>query len=263
MTLSARARAVAEQVDGRTVLTTLRSQVPLSLRETADGLTVLASAFGPLGGDRTHLEVAVGPGARLSVGSAAAQVAQPGALDPVSHATVSLDVAAGATLRWQPQPLVVTAGAVHRVDLSVRAETTSTVVLVDTVVLGRSGATAGRCCSTWRVEVGGVPLLSADLDVGPGAPEGWDGPAVLGGARVVVTALVARPGLPPDLARSTAPVVPGGEVLPLAGPGVLLTWVGSSTVAAARAVTAFLADLDVTARPSGEPDRSLDGGARR
>ena len=71
MALTATSCAVAELRGGRTVLTTLRSQVPLRLRETCDGLTVVASAFGPLGGDRTALDVTLGPGARLTVGSAA------------------------------------------------------------------------------------------------------------------------------------------------------------------------------------------------
>ena len=111
MPLTATARAVARAVDGHTVLPVLRSQVPLSLRPTSDGLTVVASAFGPLGGDRTRLEVVLEPAARLRVGSAGAQVAQPGAGDAVSHATVDLEVAAGAHLTCAPQPLVVTAAA--------------------------------------------------------------------------------------------------------------------------------------------------------
>ena len=238
MALTARACAVAQVRSGRTVLTTLRSQVPLRLRETCDGLTVVASAFGPLGGDRTSFELVVGAGAQLAVGSAAAQVAQPGPRDPVSHADVTVQVHDGADLRWLPEPLVVTAGAEHRLALDVEVAPTATVVLAETAVLGRTPGRPGRYRSSWRVRCAGRPLLACDLDVGPGAPLGWDGPAVTGAARVLVTALVTGPHLPPD----DVPV-DGGEVLRLAGPGVLLTWLGDDPLAGARALAAFLATL--------------------
>ena len=235
MALTARAVAVAELRAGRTALTTLRSQVPLRLRETCDGVTVVASAFGPLGGDSTRLELLVGRDAQLSVGSAAAQVAQPGVRDPVSHAEVRIVVGQGADLRWQPEPLVVTDGAEHRLALDVDVEPSSTVVLAETAVLGRTPGRPGRYRSSWRVRCAGRPLLSCDLDVGPGAPTGWDGPAVTGPARVLVTALVTGPRLPPDDVPAG-----GGEVLRLAGPGVLFTWLGDDPVAGARALRAFL-----------------------
>ena len=238
MPLTARACAVAQVRSGRTVLTTLRSQVPLRLRETCDGLTVVASAFGPLGGDRTSLELVVGEGAQLAVGSAAAQVAQPGVRDPVSRADVRIEVRDGADLRWLPEPLVVTSGAEHRLALDVEVSPSATVVLAETAVLGRTTGRPGRSRSSWRVGCAGRPLLACDLDVGPGAASGWDGPAVTGGARVLVTALVTGPHLPPDDVPSG-----GGEVLRLAGPGVLFTWLGHDPLAGARALTAFLATV--------------------
>ena len=238
MALTARACAVAEVRAGRTVLTTLRSQVPLRLRETCDGLTVVASAFGPLGGDRTRLDVAVGQDARLAVGSAAAQVAQPGVRDPVSHAEVRLRADAGACLRWQPEPLVVTEGAEHRLRLEVDVDPSATVVVAETTVLGRTAGRPGRYRSSWRVRCAGRPLLSCDLDVGPGAPAGWDGPAVLAGARVLVTALVTGPALPPEAVPDG-----GGAVLRLAGPGLLLTWLGADPLDGTRALDAFLGSV--------------------
>lgn len=238
--LTSSASAVAELRAGRTVLTTLRSQLPLRLRETCDGLTVVASAFGPLGGDRTVLDIAVGEGADLAVGSAAAQVAQPGVADHVSHAEVRLRAAAGAVLRWQPQPLVVTAGAEHRLTVELDVEPSATVVVAETALLGRSPGRPGRYRSSWRATCGGRPLLSCDLDVGPGSPGGWDGPAVVGSARVLVTGLVTGPRLPAAGLHAG-----GGEAMPLAGPGLLFTWLGADHVAGARALTAFLHAVEV------------------
>lgn len=240
MPLDAVARAVAQDVDGRTVLTTMRSAVPFSLRATTDGLKVVASAFGPLGGDRTRLEVELGSATRLRVGSVAAQVAQPGAREAVSRAAVALTVGCGSELLWQPEPLVVAAGAEHRSTVDVDVDPCGRAVLVETVVLGRAREEPGRYRSRWRVRVGDEPLLSTDLDIGAGAPPGWGGPAVTGGARVLVTALVAGCGQPVgDLA------VDGGAVLRLAGPGLLLSWLGTDPLAGARAVGAFLVGVRV------------------
>lgn len=235
MSLVASACAVVDQLEGHNRYTTLESQVPLSLRPTADGLTIVASAFGPLGGDRTDVHVVLGDRVVLHIGSAGAQVAQPGVLDPVSIARVRLRTGTDARLSWRPEPVVVTEGAEHQQSLEVVLGAGTQAMLVETVVLGREGRRPGRCRSRWRVSYDGMPLLASDVDVGDGAAKGWDGPAVLDGARVLVTALVAGPRLPAADRR-----VPGGELLELAGPGVLLTWQGHDTVAAGKAVQAFL-----------------------
>jgi urease accessory protein len=239
----ASACAVVEQVDGENRYTALRSEVPVSLRPTTDGLTIVASAFGPLGGDRTDVQVVLGDGVILRIGSAGAQLAQPGATDPVSRAQVRLRVGAGAEVTWRPEPVVVLEGAEYRQVLDVQLGPGSHAVLVETAVLGLGGGPAGRFRSRWRVSYDGVPLLAADLDVGEGAAPGWDGPAVLDGARVLVTALVAGPDLPDEDLR-----IAGGELLSLAGPGRLLTWQGHDTVAAGHAVHALLQRRSTDAR---------------
>lgn len=228
MPLVAEAHATASLRDGTTYFSALRSQVPLSLRPTAGGLTLVGSAFGPLGGDRTSLRLSVEPGACLRVGSSAAQVAQPGPADPLSRASVRLDVGEGGSLVWAPEPLVVTAGAEYALDLQVTAGSGSRLLLAETAVLR-----GGRYRSTWRVTYDGIPLLAADLDLGAGAPVGWDGPAGTGGATILVTALLAGAVVP-------AGSFVGGEVLDLAGPGVLLQWLGDDAVAGRRCLEAFL-----------------------
>lgn len=232
--LAVAARAVAHDVHGDTVLTTLRSAVPLSLWQTTDGLRVVSSAFGPLGGDRTRLEVVVEKGAALDVGTVAAQVAQPGAHDPVSLAEVDLKVAAQARLCWKPRPLVVAHGAEHHAELTARVEAGGRLVLVDTVVLGRTNELPGRYLARWRVSYAGRPLYAGDLDIGAGATPGWNGPAVLGEARVLVTGLLVTPDPPADLVISHA------EVMPLAGPGLLLSWLGSDALTAAQVAADFV-----------------------
>lgn len=235
----AAARAVAEQVDGRTVLTLLRSTPPISLRQTAAGLMLVGSAFWPLGGDSVDLEIVVGEAARLRIGSTAAQVAQPGAAGGPSRSAVRLTTGSGAGLHWQPQPLVITRDAEHHSRYTLDLAGGSTVIVVEVVVLGRGDEPPGRYQSRWRVRYGGLPLLSADLDVGAGAGAGWDGPAVLGPFRVLASVLVAGSTTAPFL--DVVPAFDGvGEVLHLAGPGLLFSWLGADAVAAGRAVDAFL-----------------------
>ncbi|GAA0254332.1 urease accessory protein UreD [Cryptosporangium japonicum] len=240
--MRASARAVVEQVGDRTVFRELASQPPIVLRRTDRGLTMVTGAAGPLGGDRTDLTVVVGDGASLTVGSAGASLALPGAHGGTSHASVSLDVGAGASLHWEPQPLVVARGADHVVSLDVTLAESASLTLVETLVLGRHREPSGRLRTRWRVRRGGRSLLAQDLDVGTGAPAGWNGPAVLGDSVVQATALTVVPS------RSRIDAEPvdtvGGvrcDVFPLTDPAAaLVVAIGPDTVRVGRALDAAL-----------------------
>ncbi len=167
--------------------TVLRAEAPLLLRVTdqsADRLTVhlVGGAAGPLGGDHLDFDLAVGSGARLTVRSVAASLAQPGR-ECESVSTVRARVAAGASLDWWPQPLLSIAGSSHTirtvvdVDRDVDAETDAetdaatdaatdagrhqhaTIRWVDEVVLGRSGEKSGNLVVDQRFTVAGIPLV--------------------------------------------------------------------------------------------------------
>ncbi|SHN28644.1 urease accessory protein UreD [Cryptosporangium aurantiacum] len=253
--MKASARAVAEFVDGRTVLRQLASQPPIVLRQTDRGLTMVTGAAGPLGGDQTDLTVSVGDGASLTVGSAGAALALPGAHGGTSHALVSLHVGAEASLRWEPQPLVVASGADHVATLDVSLVESARLTLIETLVLGRHQEEPGRLRTRWRIRRGGRTLLAQDLDVGAGAPRGWDGPAVLGGARVLATALAVDPsGFAVDAVRQHTADGVRCDVLPLVDPAaVLVMAVGPDTVRVGRAVA------DAVARTSAGPTSSRSG----
>lgn len=173
----------------RTRCTTLRSSPPLSLRPTPDGLHLLGSAAGPIGGDDVHLALTLTDGAALTVRTVAAQVALPGPRAGPSSAEVRATVGDGATLRWLPQPLVLAERSDHRVTAVLALAATASVVWREEVVLGRHGEGGGSLLQRLRVDRGGRPLLRSDLALGPVWP-GADGPAGIGTARVVGTALV-------------------------------------------------------------------------
>lgn len=72
----------------------------------------------------------------------------------------------------------------------------------------------------------GRPLLDQELGYGPGAPGGWDRPAVLGGHRAVGQLLVVMPEFEekPMAARLLGPTA---VLTPLAGPAALVTAVAA------------------------------------
>lgn len=222
------ARIVA-RADGRggTALPTLESQGPLALRRTrasgSEARVMLVGAMsGPLGGDHFTVEAEVGGGARLHVGSAAATIALPGQAKGEARYDVRLTVAENGELCWLPEQLISANGSElcvgTRVDLAAGAR----LVLREEQVLGRANEEPGRLTSRLTVRVEGRPLLDQELACGPGAPGGWDGPAVLGGCRAVGQLLVVRPEF---VQKPVEPRLLGecAAITPLAGPGVLVS----------------------------------------
>jgi urease accessory protein len=226
--MRAEARIVAE-ADGRggTRLAVLRGESPLLLRRTGprtgDDVTVhlVGGAAGPLRGDDLRLDLEVGPGARLTVRSVAAQLALPGRPGgPASRLAIRATVGAEATLRWLPEPLIAAAGCDHRAITRVEVAEGGTLLWRDDLVCGRHDEPSGDVHTDLAIRYAGSTLYRHELTIGAGAP-GWSGAAVLGGGRAVGSLVLAGPDLP------TAALLGGDAALmPLAGPGLLASAVG-------------------------------------
>ena len=134
-----------------------------------------------------------------------------------------LTVADGGELHWLPEQLISAGGSdlsvTTRVDLGAGAR----LVLREEQVLGRVGEEPGRLTSRLTVRRDGRPLLDQELACGPGAPGGWDGPAVLGGHRAVGQLLVVRPEFDERAGRRRGLLGEHAALTPLAGPAVLVT----------------------------------------
>jgi urease accessory protein len=221
--------------DGSTRISQLRSGPPLVLCETTSGLMMLGAAAGPLGGDRWTLRIGLGAGSQARIGSVAGTVVQRGRQQADSSFAVRVDVAANATLDWTPEPLVVTEGAVHRSLIDIEMASTSRLRWRDIVVLGRHAQPPGRSITRWRVRRAGRPLFAHDVDIGAGAPAGWDGPAVLAGSRVIGSLLVVDPAL---AVERELPAIKGATMFSLAGPGILVVAHGQTTIEVAAALAA-------------------------
>jgi urease accessory protein len=248
--VKAAARIVAE-ADGRggTRLAVLRGESPLLLRRTgprtgsgAATVHLVGGAAGPLRGDELRLDVEVGSGARLEVRSVAASLAMPGKPGaPPSRLEIRATVAAGATLRWTPEPLIAVTGCHHLAVTTVEVAEGGRLVWRDDLVCGRHGEAAGDVRTDVTIRYAGTTLYRHELAIGPGAP-GWAGAAVLGGGRAIGAVIFAGAELPP--ARQL-----GGEavIMGLAGPGMLATAIGADI----RQVRAALDPLCVAApRPA-------------
>jgi len=226
--VQATARILARD-DGRggTSLPVLEGDGPLALRRTrgsgAEARVMLVGAMsGPLGGDHFTVEAAVAEGARLHVGSAAATIALPGQTKGEARYDVRLTVADGGELRWLPEQLISANGSELYVSTHVDVGAYGRLVLREEQVLGRVAEEPGRLGSRLVVRVGGRTVLDQALACGPGAPGGWDGPAVLAGHRAVGQLVVVRPEFATDPASARV-LGDGAVIMPLAGPAALVS----------------------------------------
>jgi len=214
----------------------LRSQAPLVLRPTRDAVYLVAAAGGPVGGDQLDLRIEVRAGAALRLRTVAASVALPGLDGGESVLTVTATVAKGGVLEHLPEPMVVADGARHTTDIRVDLDVGAALVLRDEIILGRHGERGGACRTRLRVDYDGRPLLRHDVAV-DGTDEVSLGPAVLAARRAYGTLLTAGE----SAARSRAPgptaasrARPDVAVMPLAGPGVLVTALAPDSLALRR-----------------------------
>ncbi|MGZ4805367.1 MAG: urease accessory protein UreD [Ilumatobacteraceae bacterium] len=191
--------------DGRTVVRRMRCEVPMLVRIVGESgpllnLAMVGGAAGPLGGDRLCFRLELEAGAQVAVRSVAAALAQPGPHGEPSVLDVDLVVAAGASLDWQPQPVVSVKGSDHRVNLRLDATSTSTVTMREGVFLGRHGEQPGRFVLRERVVIDGVAVLDHETAIATGA---LMGPGAQGNARTMSTTVLIGPHLPDPAAVVT------------------------------------------------------------
>jgi urease accessory protein len=132
----------AAAVGGRTRRTrvhevgSLRVRFPNVTGEALEAVIVNTSG-GMTGGDRFAIDIALGEGARLIAGTAAAEKIYR-SIGPNAEMTVRLDIAAGGRLAWLPQETILFDGArlTRRIEIDL-AESAS-LVMAEAVVFGRA-----------------------------------------------------------------------------------------------------------------------------
>jgi len=257
------ARVVAEP-DGRggTRLTRLRSEAPLVLRATTEAVYLVGGAGGPLAGDDLTVEIDVGAGAELTVRSAAASVALPGARSLPSLLRVRARVGAGGALRWMPQPVVAARGCDHRMHATVDVDAGGRLVWWEELILGREGEASGSVSSRLQVDVDGVPLLRSKLALGP-AHRGAGSSAVAGSARAAGSVLIVDPDWTTHRPVQLPTADSSATVLLLDGPGAQVVALADHAGSLRHGLDAGVAALSVTTAPWSSKAQLVDGSRRR
>lgn len=188
-------------------------RAPLWTRWDGDTLWLVGSGASPVGEDSIRLRVDVGPGVSAAVRSVAATVIY-AARGAGTRWDTEIHVAAGATLDWRPEPVVLTERARHRSTTTVHAAAGAQVALDEVVVLGRAAEALGALTSTLTVRVDHAPVLLTSIDT---SLPGWSGPAGAGQASVVAHRLCLG-----GLDAPTPERMPPDTVLLRPGPGCRL-----------------------------------------
>jgi urease accessory protein len=155
---------------GRTALPVMRASGQLAVRRTGpDTVHLVATAFGPLGGDDVDIRLVVEEGACLALRSVAAAIALP-TRGESAPSMQRITAAVAGTLDVALEPTVVAAGAVHLSELTAELTAAGVLTVTEQVLLGRTGEEPGRWTGTVRVLREGRPLLHTTVGLGPGAP---------------------------------------------------------------------------------------------
>ncbi len=142
-----------------------------------------------LAGDAIEIDVTVDAGARLDLiepGGTVAFDMRGGA----ASWSVLITLGPGATLTWAGEPLVVSAGAEVQRRTVARLAPGATMLMRESLVLGRYGEAPGTIRQRTDVTLDRIPLLVEDLPL-----DATTTPALLGGHRVISSVLaVGGPG---------------------------------------------------------------------
>jgi urease accessory protein len=115
---------------------------------------VVNTAGGMAGGDRFDLDIAVGAGARLLLGSVAAEKVYR-TLGPDTSVTVRLAVRPGGALAWMPRETIVFDQARLRRSIEVDLAGDAQLILAEAMIFGRAGMgetmREGLLLDRWRV----------------------------------------------------------------------------------------------------------------
>lgn len=160
-----------------------------------------------LGGDTVELEITVGEGARLDLYDVAGTVAYHGRGQASAWHT-RITVGAGGCLLWSGEPFVVADGADVARSLEVEAGAEATVLVRETLVLGRSGELGGRLHNQLSVSRCGEPVLREDQLLDPAGVRRL--PGLLGGQRIVDSVLGVGAEPAPELAAARSFGLVGG-----------------------------------------------------
>lgn len=202
-------------------------------------VSVAASAAGPVGGDHYRFDIHVGAGSTLVLTEVSATLLLPGPDGTPSRSDFRIQVDAGATFIWLPQPVIAAHRCDHLNDVAVDLVADSRLLIREQLLLGRHHEPSGRLRQRLRIRRDGRPLYAQDLDLGTATATS---PAVTGGHRAVGSVLIVDPDWRPD--THTPVQLPGdAALLPVAAGTVLISALADDNLALRQQLLAGLAAL--------------------
>jgi urease accessory protein len=177
----------------------LRVRFPNATAEALEAV-IVNTGGGMTGGDRFSIDIAVGEGARLLAGTAAAEKIYR-STGPDAEMDISLKLGAGAMLAWLPQETILfdRARLSRHIDVDLAEE--ASLVMAEAVVFGRAAMGEvmedGRWSDHWRVRRDGKLIFAES--------------ARLDGA--IAEKLQARAGANGGIALATMLIAPGDDTM--------------------------------------------------
>lgn len=233
-----RGRLAVAWVDGVSAAVGAGAGDPLKLlvsQPRGPAIWAFATTYGGglLAGDRTDLEITVGPGARAYLGTQASTKIYRSDDGRIAEQHVQASVADDGLLAYLPDPVTPFAGSRLRQSISARLAPRASLVVLDAVTAGRHSRDEHWAGSTFHARLAlddhhGRPLLRDAVEL-----QGTDLGRRLAGVGCLATLIVAGPAVSPlaealtrEIAATPAGTWPGGilaSVSPLARfPGVIL-----------------------------------------
>lgn len=241
--------------NGRTRLSSLRSEAPLILRPTngkgrepwvrgdrhAARVSLTAGSAGPIGGDELELTVQVGAGSTLVLSEISHTLLLPSHDRAVSTTTTQVTVGPGATLVWLPEPIIAAHHCDHlgitHIDLAAGAR----LLVREELLLGRHNEPSGQLRQSMRVTREGQPVYHQDLQLGG---EISRTPAVSGQYRAVGSVLVVDPDWTPEIRPAARRLGATSALMPLAaGDAVIVSAVAEDSLDLRAAIDTGIAAL--------------------
>jgi urease accessory protein len=175
---------------------------------TGDALeaVIVNTGGGMTGGDRFRIDMALGPGAQLIAGTAAAEKIYR-STGPNADMTVRLDVGAGGKLVWLPQETILFGGArlSRRIEVALAAD--ASLLMAEAVVFGRAAMGEamrdGFFADRWRLRCGGRLVFADNTRLDGAIAARLAEPAAASGGIAIATLLLA-PGTEAELAAVRA-----------------------------------------------------------
>jgi len=170
----------------------LRVRFPNSAGGPLEGV-ILNTAGGIAGGDQLTLNASVGEGAHLTLTTAAAEKAYR-SLDLTATIDVRLSVAAGGSLCWLPQEMILFDRSRVRRSIDLDIAERGSIVLAEAIVFGRSAmgesVEAGAFFDHWRVRTAGRLVFAESVRLDGAIAKTLALRAVAGGGQAVASVLV-------------------------------------------------------------------------